>query len=372
MIGGQPVQSRENNKPFGEIAFFIILGAVCWALVGCQELDTLKRELLKKAETKLLKKKNPFTPRDGITIRACSLYQTANPNSETIRKIPAETSVHLTDKVGEYYRVRMRDGREGYVEQKVIGGEDIILRTQELRRSIEGRPVQAEGMTKNKANFRLQPGREHEVIEVLPPDRKLEVYERVVTVRRTNPSGAATRGRTPGQTAGPQEPTSNTDPGFDDSKKDVWYKVKIEDGRIGYIYTHNLRLTPPDDLAREVPFMRMVGWRIVNTTDDQDRGAMSNYIVAYAPIGKDPGCDYTRLYFMNWNPKLKRRVISWQLRLNGVLPISNYHFEGKPGFNVRYLHPSKKDKLVLATFVFSSGHVRKVGEEEIPNNREIH
>jgi len=371
MIGGQPVQSRENNKPFGEIAFLIILGAVCWALVGCQELDTLKRELLKKAETKLLKKKNPFTPREGITIRACSLYQTANPNSEMIRKIPAETSVHLTDKVGEYYRVRMRDGREGYIEQKVIGGEDIILRTQELRRSIEGMPVQAEGMTKNKANFRLQPGREYEVIEVLPPDRKLEVYERVVTVRRTNPSGAATRGRTPAQTAGPQAPTSNTDPGFDDSKKDVWYKVKIEDGRIGYIYTHNLRLTPPDDLAREVPFMRMVGWRIVNTTDDQDRGAMSNYIVAYAPIGKDPGCDYTRLYFMNWNPKLKRRVISWQLRLNGVLPISNYHFEGKPGFNVRYLHPSKKDKLVLATFVFSSGHVRKVGEEEIPNNREI-
>jgi hypothetical protein len=98
---------------------------------------------------------------------------------------------------------------------------------------------------------------------------------------------------------------------------------------------------------------------------------MNNYIVAYAPIGRDPGCDYTRLYFMSWAAKGSHRVDSWQLRLNGVLPISAYQFEGKPGFSVRYLHPSKKDKLVLASFVVSSGRVRKVGEEEIPNTREI-
>lgn len=365
------MQSRENKNPFGEIVFFVVLGAVCLALTACQEFDTVKRELQKKVETKLLKKKNPFVPRDGITIRACSLYQTANPNSEIVRKIPAESSVHLIDKVGEYYRVRMRDGREGYVEQKVVGGEDIILRTQELRRSIEGMPVQAEGMTKTKANFRLQAGREHEVIEVLPPDRKLEVYERVVTVRRTNPAGTATRGRPAGQSAAQEESASNADPGTDDLKKDVWYKVKIEDGRVGYIYTHNLRLTPPEEIARRVPWMRIVGWRTVNTTDDPDRGAMNNYIVAYAPIGRDPGCDYTRLYFMSWVAKGSHRIDSWQLRLNGVLPVSAYQFEGKPGFSVRYLHPSKKDKLVLASFVVSSGRVRKVGEEEIPNTREI-
>ncbi|MBI4962625.1 MAG: SH3 domain-containing protein [Desulfomonile tiedjei] len=361
------MHSGENKKPISQIVFFIVLGAVCWSLTACQEVDTLKREVWNKLQSKL-KPKSQFAPRDGITITACSLHQTANDYSEVIRKIPAETSVHLIDKVGEWYRVRMRDGREGYLKLKVIGGEDIILLTTELRRSIEGMPVQAEGMTKTKANFRLQAGREYEVIEVLPPDRKLEVYERVVTVRRSNPGGGATRGRPAGQAGAAEEPPAHTDLGSDDVKKDVWYKVKIEDGRVGYIYTHNLRLTPPDDIARVVPFMRMVAWRTVNTTDDQDRGAMNNYIVAYAPIGKDPGCDYTRLYFMNWS---KRRVISWQLRLNGVLPIGAYQFEGKPGFSVRYLHPSKPDRLVLASFVVSSGRVRKVGEEEIPNNREI-
>jgi hypothetical protein len=117
--------------------------------------------------------------------------------------------------------------------------------------------------------------------------------------------------------------------------------------------------------------MRLVGWRAVNTTDDPDRGAVKNYIVAYTPVGKDPGCDYTKLYFMNWAARRGHRVISWQIRLNGVLPVTNYHFDGKPGFSVRYLHPSKKDKLVLASFVFSSGQIRKVGEEEIPNNTDV-
>ena len=83
-------------------------------------------------------------------------------------------------------------------------------------------------------------------------------------------------------------------------------QVKIEDGRVGYIYTHNMKLTPPDDIAREVPFMRIVAWRTVNGPDDPDRGAKNNYIAAYAPVGKDPGCDYTRLYLMNWTPRHKK------------------------------------------------------------------
>ena len=75
---------------------------------------------------------------------------------------------------------------------------------------------------------------------------------------------------------------------------------------------------------------------------------------------------------MSWSPKLKRRIITWQLRLDGILPITDYHFEGKPGFSVRYLHPNKKDRLVLASFVFNKGSIRKVSEEEIPNNSELH
>jgi len=363
----------ETKKSCKRLWNLIVISAACLPFIaGCQEVDTLKRELLKTAQSTILKKKNPFAPQDGMTIRSCSLYHTANPNSEVIRKLPAETPLHLVDKVGEYYRVRTRDGREGYVEQKVIGGEDIIHRTHELRKSIEGMPAQAEGVTKTKANFRLSPGREHEVIEILPPGKKFEVYERVVTARRYSQGEMApTRGR-----LGNEKPAaadlSPVDETSEDLKKDVWYKVKIEDGRVGYLYTHNIKLTPPEDIGRAVPFMRMMAWTSVNVTDDQDLGTKNNYVVAYAPIGKDPGCDYTRLYLMNWSPRLKRRSITWQLRLSGILPITNYHFEGKPGFSVRYLHPSKKDKLVLASFAFVKGNLTKVSEEEIPNTSEIH
>ncbi|HMK34592.1 MAG TPA: SH3 domain-containing protein [Desulfomonilaceae bacterium] len=364
----------EKSQILDHFLFVILLMCFLGLAAGCQEIDTLKRELLKKAQGKILKKQNQFTPRDGITIRPCSLYQTANPNSEIIRKLPAETPVFLVDKVGEWYRVRSRDGREGYLEQKVIGGQEIIQRTHELRRSIEGMPAQGEGVIKTKANFRLDPGRQHEVIEVLPPGKKLEVYERVVTLRRNPPPGekSATRGRPGGQQVALEDVPGVEDVSDDSVKKDVWYKVKIEDGRVGYIYTHNMSLTPPEDIAREVPFMRMVAWRAVTSIDDPDRGAKNNYIVAYAPIGKDAGCDYTRLYFMSWSAKLHRRSVSPLQKLNGVLPITNYHFEGKPGFSVRSLHPTKKDKLVLSSFVFAKGGIRKVSEEEIPNNAEIH
>jgi hypothetical protein len=343
-------------------------------LAGCQEIDTLKREVLKKIKSKMASSRQPFTPRDGITIRTCSLYQTANPNSDVIRKLPAETPVHLVDKVGDWFRVRMRDGREGYIEEKVVGGEEIIRLTQELRRSIEGVPAQAEGVIKTKANFRLAPGRGQQVVEMLAPGKKLEMYERVATVQRP----ASTVEKTPpGGRPAPENPPdgdgpSNAEYAGDPIKKDVWYKVKIEDGRVGYIYTHNLQLTPPDDIAREVPFMRLLAWRAVSAIDDPDMGAKNNYIAAYAPIGKDPGCDYTRLYFITWSKKLKRREIRWQHQTNGILPITDFSFEGKPGFSIRHLHPTKKNKLVLASFVYADSGVRKVSEEEIPTPREMH
>ncbi len=358
----------------GVSVLVLLLTASAILVSGCQELDTIKRELLKKAESKFIKTKKPFLARDGITIRPCSLYQAANPNSEVVRRLPAETPVRLVDKVGEWYKIRTRDGREGYLSEKMIGGEEIIGLTQQLRRSIEGLPVQAEGVTKNKANFRLAPGRWNTVLEILPAGRKFEMYERVATPRQQhseNPQNAPRRGADPAghEVAEGPQPAEYPE---EDPKKDIWYKVKLEDGRVGYLYTHNLTFTPPEDIARMVPFMRLLAWRTVNTTDDPDLGAKNNYIAAYAPVGKDPGCDFTRLYFMNWSNRLKRRVIGWQMRVSGVLPITDFHYEGRPGFSVRHLHPNRADKLVLANYVFSGGKIRKVSEEEIPNTLTMH
>jgi hypothetical protein len=374
--GAENVQMLMMIKEKGIIRLIALIGALtisCLLAVGCQEAETLKREVLKKLQSKVVKK-NPFTPRDGMTMRACLLRQAANGNSEIIKKLPAETPVYLLHKVSEWYRVRTRDGREGYVEQQMIGGDEIIARTHELRRSIEGVPAQAEGVTKTKAYFRLYPGRNHKVVEALPPGKKFEVYDRVVTIRGAEggTEKGATRGKIPVGTEARESAPNADDPLDKGVRKDVWYKVRIEDGRVGYIYTHNIKLTPPDEIAREVPFMRIVAWRTVSATDDPDRGAKNNYIAAFAPVGKDPGCDYTRLYFMNWAPRSKRRNVSLLSRLNGVLPITNFHSDGKPGFSVRYLHPSKKDKLVLANFVLTRGTVRKVSEEEIPDPYEIH
>ena len=347
-----------------------LLLAACFSVVGgCKDIEPIKRELKIRFAQILRHKHEPFVPRDGVTIRSCSLYRAANPNSPVIRELPAEASVHLLGKVGDWFRVRTRDATEGFVKQEMVGGQDIIQRIQELKRSIESIPPQAEGITKARANFRLQPGREHKVVEVLPQGKKFEVYERVVTVRHTHQEPMARQLDAPEKTA---SDTPSGDATSEDFKKDVWYKVKIEDGRVGYLYTHNMVLKPPDDIARMVPFMRMVAWQAISVTDDPDLGAKNNYLVAYTPIGKDPGCDYTKLYLMTWSSRLKRRVISWQLRLAGILPLSTYRYKGRPGFSVRYLHPSKKDKLVRADFAAVRGGIKKVNEEEVPNPSLIH
>ncbi len=336
---------------------------------GCQELGTLERELVNKIKD-FFPSKHPFAPRDGITIRSCSLYQTANQNSEVLQKLPAETPVHLVDKIGEWFRATTRDGREGYLDRKVVGGEEIIAKTRELKQSLEGIPTQAEGVVKSEANFRFEPGKAPDVVEKLPLGKKFEMYERVVTLR-SDPAQSGTKAA--GQLR-PSRPGTGavTEDALDDSvKKDVWYKVKInDDGRVGYLYTHNIRFTPPEEIAKMVPWMRLLAWRTVSITDDPDLGAKRNYVAAYTPVGKDPGCDFISLYFMNWSTKTKKYRDDCVLRrVNGMLPITNFKYEGKPGFSIRHLHPTKRDKLVLVNYVFTGGRARKVSEEEVPAPR---
>jgi hypothetical protein len=83
----------DSRKRHRSCVTIISLGIALLAATGCQEVDTLKREILKKLSGQDPQKEESFHPRDGITIRATSLYQTANPNSEVtssyLRKRPS-------------------------------------------------------------------------------------------------------------------------------------------------------------------------------------------------------------------------------------------------------------------------------------------
>ena len=354
----------------------ILLLLACVTLVsGCKEANTLITEVRDKVFKQYLQPKEPFVPRDGITVKTCPLYQAANHNSPVIRRLPAESTVHLVDRTGDWFRVRTRDGREGYLFNKLVAGEKIIRRTLELKRSIERLPVQAEGILKSKANFRLYPGRDHKTLDLIPQGAKFEMYERVVTLRRTQDHVRPAASKPTGPVGNPAPEPAAVGPTPDEAvKKDVWYKVKLEDGRVGFIYTHNLKFTPPPEIvAKKVNWLRIVAWRAVSATDDPDFGAKKNYVVAYAPLGKDPGCDYTQLYYMFWHTKKKKLDNSRPLKNSYVLPITDFHFERRPGFSVRYLHPVKPDRLVMASYVYSQsrGRFKRISEEEIPNPAEL-
>jgi hypothetical protein len=232
----------------------------------------------------------------------------------------------------EYVQVRIpgQENLEGWLEARFIISKRIVDECNKLESEWKEIPTQAIGKTKDKLKLRLSPGRNTEVITLLPANTKLNIV-----------------GRTRAERGGEEK---SSDPKNEGTKYDDWYKVRLEDNQVikaGWIYADSVEITPPDAIV-SLPGAgrRFVAWEHFGeeVADSETSSTQKNYFILdkYA-YSKEEEIDFDRIY-----------VIAWDLETHGYKSILIEN-------QVKGLYPLKVEKTSTG-YIFDVPLINKQNE----------
>ncbi len=222
-----------------------------------------------------------------------------------------DTQVEVLDRTAHWAKVRLADGRTGWIEAKdLLEGEDFAA-GQRLLREVVSLPVQATGHTDGIVNLRLEPSREGEQLAQLEQNRKVDVFGRRLVARPSNPDQPASA-----------------------PVKEAWYLVRAQ-SRAGWLLGRFVELDIPPPLSPFASGTNMVAWVTLDTVNDEGR-QVPQYLTAERMGAQD--VDFNHLRVFTWWIKNHRYVTAYvESNLNGYFPIRVTRSGGVPVFRLRLI-----------------------------------
>jgi len=255
--------------------------------------------------------------------------------------------VEILQRTTKWARVRMADGRSGWVEAEDLLDVASYERGRRLFLELQKEQPQATGHSAGFANLRVEPARGATQIGQLAANQKVDVFDRQL-VDRLPQSGALSA-----------EPV-----------RDAWYLVRAGRGA-GWVLGRLISLDVPDALGRYAQSINMVGWVILSTLQDGDR-QVPQYLVADR-IGTQES-DFNHIRVFTWWSKRQEYVTAYvESNLDGRFPIRVSGIDGVPYFRLRLVdkngHKFQKVYRLDDTIVHPLGTVEGWESDAMPAGR---
>jgi SH3-like domain-containing protein len=295
-----------------------------------------------------------------------------------------------------FVRVRTGDGKEGWLEQRYLVGQDVYDGFTKLAQENANSVSQATAVTRRIVNLHVQPSRESEALYQLKDASKVELLKRASTPKsglkpppkpaeKTSDSASAEEDK---KNAGEDEPAAPA-PEILNTKKLVpstpsvpmedWWLVRDQQKRVGWLLGRMLDVDIPLEIAQYAEGQRIVASFVVSevTVPDETNPEATKKVPQFAVLLSEPRdgmpFDFNQLRVFTWNTKRSRYETAYRERFNGELPflIGNEQF-GKEGtlpvFTARVRDAD--GKLVERKYKMNGVMVRRVlAPGEIPTSR---
>lgn len=238
----------------------------------------------------------------------------------------------------QWLEIKYGDGY-GYVERSRICDKATIDKMKKLAADVKESQVQGTGLTGKKTPLRVGPSKSFKLIERIKKPANIEVFDRVVVDRKDK----------------------------DKTRKEVWHKVRLEDGRVGYTHSSNVRLVPPREINQYTSIRKTVAWQELGEKRDPETGAEGKeYIVAYLSQGTPINADFSRIELYTFDPATGRYGTALaRSGLMGKLPLAVKDAgDGKKIIEIRQIKKKKPGKLLIQEYSFPSP-IKMVKEYEI-------
>jgi hypothetical protein len=237
-----------------------------------------------------------------------------------IGRLKSGDEVYVLGRFRQWSRVRLADGRIGWVEQSGLMDAATDAANKRLLSEISDLPPQAAGHVSAMANIRTQPARDAPVIAQLAAQERLEIYGRRLVERSPEPHG----------------PAEVSVPG---SARDAWYLVRAG-SRAGWILGRLVDLDVPSAIAAYARDVNLVAWSVLDTVNDKE-GEVPQYLVADR-VGTQE-FDFTHIRVLTWWKRKQTYAVAYvEGGLQGYFPILVTHEGSTPHFRLRLLDDEGK------------------------------
>lgn len=250
--------------------------------------------------------------------------------------------VEVLERQKRFVRVRTDQKLEGWIELRALVPREVFDQLQQLAKDNRPTPVEGHGVTRVELNMHVTPGRETDTLYQLPENSKVEMLKRSTTERATaeeiaskktaalakaageqarlNPKkssrAAARAGQTPANTPSnaPKTPvpaaqsTTLSAPKEEAKPKpmDDWWLVRDQQGRVGWVLARMVDLDIPLDVAQYAEGQRIQAAFVLNTVQDEEKGAVQQYLVLLNENKDGILYDFNQVRVFTWNLKRHR------------------------------------------------------------------
>jgi len=264
--------------------------------------------------------------------------------------------VEIVDRDRRFCKVRTAAGVEGWIEQRVLVGQDVFDKAQKLAQDNQNTPVQGLGTTRNDTNLHVEPGRDTDHLHQISTGSKVQLLKRATAEK-------------PGTGAPPSTPQGQTG-----EKKEVkpviedWWLARDSQNHVGWVLGRMVDLDLPLEIAQYAEGQRIVAYFVLDEVKDADKKVPQYLTLLTEPKDGLP-FDFNQVRVFTWNVKRHRYETAYRERLKGVLPATiaqeNFEKEGLlPTFTIRIQDDS--GSITERKYKLNSPIVRRVaapGEE---------
>ena len=217
--------------------------------------------------------------------------------------------LEVLERARRFVRVRTNGGKEGWVEQRYLTGQDTFDQLLKLAAEYKSASVQGSGTTRNDTNIHLLPARDADHIYQVKEGEQVQVLKRA-----TSPKP---------QTAlliPVKQPTGRKleeKPAMED-----WWLVRDTQGHTGWVLSRMIDLNIPIEISQYAEGQRIVGAFQLDEVNDGEK-KVPQYVVALSEPKDGMPFDFNQVRVFTWNLKRHRYETAYRERkLSGFLPVN--------------------------------------------------
>lgn len=243
--------------------------------------------------------------------------------------------LQVLERSRRFVRVRTADGKEGWVEERYVVGQDVYDQMEKLAADNAHTPVMAQGTTDNDTNIHIAPGRTAEHLYQLKEGAKVQILKRA-TAPKPQPAIVPVREDGGSKAAAPP-------PALED-----WWLIRDPQGRVGWVLARMVDMDVPLDVAQYAEGQRIVGAFVLDQVQDGDK-KVPEYLMVLTDPHEGMPFDYNQIRVFTWNVRRHRYETAYRERkLFGVFPVTvareSFDKEGTlPVFTLRVQNESGQE-----------------------------